>query len=356
MSHRPRPQRRSLTTFTALLALSLLALAGLGAGVAGAAKAAPEPVTLRLGYFPNVTHGSAIVGVESGIFAKKLGKNVTLKTSTFNAGPEEVQALFSDALDVAYIGPSPTVNAYAQSNGTAVKIISGSASGGAFLVVKPSITSAAQLKGKKLASPQLGGTQDVALRTWLQKKGLKTDTTGGGDVSILPQDNATTLASFQAGSIDGAWVPEPWASRLVSEGGGKVLVNEASLWPKGQFVTTQIIVRTGFLKQHPDAVKRLLAGQVAANTYIAQNPAKAQQLVGQGILRITSKSISPALVASSFKSVNFTNDPIASSLIQGAKNAEKIGLLKTVNLKGIYDLTLLNQVLKAQNLPPVKGG
>jgi NitT/TauT family transport system substrate-binding protein len=354
VSPRPRIHRRRITRVTALLALTMLALAGLGAGGAGAAKSA-EPVTLRLGYFPNVTHGSAIVGVESGLFAKKLGKHVTLKTSTFNAGPEEVQALFSDALDVAYIGPSPTVNAYAQSHGEAVRIISGSASGGAFLVVKPSINSAAQLKGKKLASPQLGGTQDVALRTWLLKKGFKADSTGGGDVSIVPQDNATTLASFQAGSIDGAWVPEPWATRLVSEGGGKILVNEASQWPKGEFVTTQVIVRTAFLNDHPDAVKRFLQGQVAANAYIAQNPEKAQLLVAQGILEITAKAISPALVASSFKSVRFTNDPIASSLRTGTKNAEKIGLLKSVDLKGIYDLKPLNQVLNAQKLPAVKG-
>ena len=349
MSHRPRPTTR----ITALLALTMLTLMGLGAGVAGAAKR-PEQVTLRLGYFPNVTHGSAIVGVESGIFEKKLGKNITLETSTFNAGPDEIQALFSDALDVAYIGPSPTVNAYAQSHGEAVRIISGSASGGAFLVVKPGITRAARLQGKKLASPQLGGTQDVALRTWLLKKGYKTDSSGGGDVSILPQDNAMTLASFQAGSIDGAWVPEPWATRLVAEGGGRILVNEASLWPKGEFVTTQVIVRTGFLNDHPDAVKRILQGQVAANAYIAKNPEKAQALVAQGILKITGKPISAALVASSFKSVKFTNDPIASSLRTGTKNAGKVGLLKAVDLKGIYDLEPLNQVLKSQKLPTVK--
>jgi NitT/TauT family transport system substrate-binding protein len=189
----------------------------------------------------------------------------------------------------------------------------------------------------------------------LLKKGFKADSTGGGDVSIVPQDNATTLASFQAGSIDGAWVPEPWATRLVSEGGGKILVNEASQWPKGEFVTTQVIVRTAFLNDHPDAVKRFLQGQVAANAYIAQNPEKAQLLVAQGILEITAKAISPALVASSFKSVRFTNDPIASSLRTGTKNAEKIGLLKSVDLKGIYDLKPLNQVLNAQKLPAVKG-
>ncbi|MCU1459593.1 MAG: sulfonate transporter substrate-binding protein [Actinomycetia bacterium] len=354
MSHRPRPRRRRITRITALLALSTLALAGLGAGVAGAATKQAQ-VTLRLGYFPNVTHGSAIVGVESGIFAKKLGNNVTLKTSSFNAGPDEVQALFSDALDIAYIGPSPSVTAYQQSHGQAIRIISGAASGGASLVVKPTITKAADLKGKKLASPQLGNTQDVALRSWLLKKGLKTTTSGGGDVSILPQDNATTLASFQAGSIDGAWVPEPWASRLVAEGGGKVLVNEASLWPKGQFVTTQVIVRTAFLKDHPDAVKKFLAGQVATTDYIAQNPVKAQALVGQGITKLTGKPLSASLIASSFKTLQFTNDPISSSLRADTKNAEQLGLLSKVDLKGIYDLKLLNQVLKAQGKPAVKG-
>lgn len=338
--------------------LTLAAIASLAAAtsIGGPASAAPRaktsaPITVRLGYFPNVTHAPAIVGVEAGFFQKALGKN-TLTTSTFNAGGDEVQALLSGALDIGYIGPGPTINAWAKSK--AVKIVSGAASGGAFLVVKPDITSAADLKGKKVADPQLGATQDVALRTWLKSKGLKTDTTGGGDVSIVPEDNAVTLQAFQSNAISGAWVPEPWATRLVNEGGGKILVNEGTLWPGGKYVTTQIIVRTDFLKQHPDVVKQVLAGQVAANDSIAKNPAKAQTLVAQGIQRITGKPIKADLVAASFKHIAFTNDPIASSLAKSAKNAVSLTLIPAVDLKGIYDLKLLNQVLKAKGEPEIK--
>jgi NitT/TauT family transport system substrate-binding protein len=223
---------RSISTIVAIAAavVSVLAIAG----PAGAAKAkSTEPVTLRLGYFPNVTHASAIVGVEGGIFAKKLGKNVDLQLKTFNSGTEALQAFQAEALDASYIGPSPTLTAWTQLD-KGVKIISGSASRGAFFVVNKSINSAADLKGKAVASPQLGNTQDVALRSWLESKGLETDTTGGGDVAIRPQDNATTLNAFETGELAGAWVPEPWATRLVTEGGGKILVDEADLWPQGR--------------------------------------------------------------------------------------------------------------------------
>jgi NitT/TauT family transport system substrate-binding protein len=327
-----------------------LQTSALGAGAAPA----QGNVTLRLGYFPNVTHASAIVGVEGGIFQQKLGNNVKLETSTFNAGPAAVEALNSGALDATYIGPNPAINAYAQSGGEAIRIISGATSGGAFLVVKPGIKSAKDLKGKQVASPQLGNTQDVALRTWLKKKGLKTDPAGGGDVSIVPQDNAQTLDLFKQGQLDGAWVPEPWATRMVQEGGGKVLVDESTLWPKGQYVTTQLIVRTAFLKDHPDAVKRLLEGQVAANDLIKSDPAKAQNLVGQGINNATGKPLAADVIAASFKNLTFTNDPIATSLRTSAKDAEAAGLLKAVDLKGIYNLKLLNQALTKQGEPTVK--
>src|SRR6266540_2189592 len=227
-----------------LIAIVVL-LSGCAASSAGSDGPSGATLTLRLGYFPNLTHATAIVGVEGGIFQEKLGNNVKLETSTFNAGPAAVEALNSGAVDATYIGPNPAINAYAQSGGEAIRIVSGATSGGAFLVVKPSIKNAKDLKGKQIASPQLGNTQDVALRTWLKKKGLKTDPAGGGDVSIVPQENAQTLDLFKQGQIDGAWVPEPWATRLVDEGGGKILVNESTLWPQGRYVTTQLIVRTG---------------------------------------------------------------------------------------------------------------
>lgn len=342
--------------FRRLVPLAAIAIAAVGLVAPNAAGAAPKQgnVTLRLGYFPNVTHATAIVGVEGGLFTEKLGNNVQLETSTFNAGPAAIEALNSDAIDATYIGPNPAINAYAQSNGEAIRIVSGATSGGAFLVVKPGIKGVKDLKGKKVASPQLGNTQDVALRTYLKQKGLKTDTAGGGDVSIVPQENAQTLDLFKQGQIDGAWVPEPWATRLVQEGGGKVLVDERKLWPEGRYVTTQLVVRTQFLKDHPDAVKKLLEGQVAANDLIKNDTTRAEQLVGQGIDKATGKPIAPELITASFNNLVFTNDPIASSLRKSAKDAQAAGLLKPVDLKGIYSLKLLNQVLKQQGEPTVK--
>lgn len=337
----------------------ILALAGACGGPGGrpAGSSPPAgaeaPTTVRLGYLPNLTHATAIVGVEQGIFRKALGDD-ELELSSFNAGPVAVQALFSGALDAAYIGPNPTINAWAKSHGRAVRIVSGATSGGAALVVKPAINGAADLRGKRLASPQLGGTQDVALRHWLLQAGLRTDPQGGGDVSVLPQDNPQTLETFRGGQIDGAWVPEPWATRLVEEGGGKILVDERTLWPEGRFVTTQLVVRTEFLRRHPGAVRKLVAGQVRADEFVNAHPAEAQRLVNQGITRLTGKGLPEGVVRGAWARMQFTNDPVASSLVQSARHAEAVGLLDRVDLEGIYDLSMLNQVLRGAGQPEVR--
>jgi NitT/TauT family transport system substrate-binding protein len=348
-----RTGRRAAVAIACLIAVVALAACGSSSGTASAGGG---KVTLRLGYFPNITHATALVGVKDGIFARELGSNITLKTATFNAGPEAVQALFSGALDATYVGPNPAINAWQKSKGTAIKIISGEASGGAYLVVKPSITSAAQLKGKKLASPQLGNTQDVALRSWLKTQGYTTTTTGGGDVTVVPQENALTLQSFVTGSIDGAWVPEPWATRLVKEGKGHVLVDERSLWPGGQYVTTLLVVRTAFLKDHPDAVKRLVQAQVASNQAVNADIARAATVANGEIGAVTGKPLKADVVNAAMANITFTNDPIASSLTQSAKNAEAVGLLQPVNLKGIFDLSALNSVLQSKGQPAVPAG
>ena len=259
-----------------LIALPLILVACTGPASGGDGSSSVE---LRLGYFPNVTHATAIVGIENGIFQDKLGSDVTLTTQTFNAGGDVVEAIFNGGLDASYVGPNPAINAWAQSEGTAIKIVSGATSGGAFLVVSPDITSADQLAGKTLASPQLGNTQDVALRAWLKEQGFETDLEGGGDVSVTPLANADILTAFTTGDLDGAWVPEPWATRMIEEGGGHVLVDERDLWPDGKFVTTHLIVATEFLNAHPDVVKGLLEGQVAANQFVNENADEAQQVV-----------------------------------------------------------------------------
>ncbi len=321
----------------------------------GAVDRSQQKVTLRLGYFPNVTHAAAVAGVEKGIFTENLGANVTLEPKTFNAGPAAVEAIFSDAIDATYIGPNPAINAFTRSNGEAIRIIAGATSGGASLVVKPNIGKAADLKGKKIASPQLGNTQDVALRAWLKGQGFKTDQQGGGDVHIVPQENSQTLETFKSNQIAGAWVPEPWATRLVQEGGGKVLLDERTLWPGGQFVTTHLVVRTKFLREHPDVVERLVQGHLAATQYLNREPADAQKVVNAGIAKLTQKALPEAVIGAAWNNMAFTFDPISSSLRKMAADAQEAGLVQNVKLDGIYDLTILNKNLIATGQAEVKG-
>ncbi len=299
---------------------------------------------LRLGYFANVTHATAVVGVAHGDFAKALG-TTKLTTQIYNAGPAEMTALLGGQLDAAYVGPSSALSAYAQSHGQALRIVAGATSGGAELVVRPGITSVADLKGKTLATPQKGNTQDVALRAWLKQNGLTANPDGTGDVSVNPQDNAATLDQFKAGHIDGAWLPEPWASRMVAEAGAKVLVDERSLWPGGQFATTNLVVSTDFLAAHPDTVKALIDGQIAANSWITANPAAAQTLVNDQLKALTGKALTDAEIARAFSEQTVTDDPLAATLQTSMDHAVATGLLKQTDLHGIFDLTLLNTEL-----------
>jgi NitT/TauT family transport system substrate-binding protein len=296
-----------------------------------------------------------LVGIGEVLIKKELGDGVYLNSFTVNAGTEAIEALFAGSLDITLIGPNPAINGFAKSKGEALRIISGSTSGGAFFVVKPDITSADQLAGKTLATPSLGNTQDVALRAWLAEQGYETTPEGGGDVTILPQSNSTTLDSFVAGQIDGAWVPEPWATRLILEGGGHVLVDERDLWTDtdGQYVTTHVIVRTEFLQDHPDIVKAVLAGLLDSIDAIEADPAAAQQTVNDQIEQITGKRPSDEVTAKSFENLTFTADPIAASLQKSADDAIAVGLLDPVDLTGIYDLTLLNELLEARGKPPI---
>ena len=355
------------TTRTALRrTLSLIALAPLAVGLAACggsssadsgeaaeSGAAPE---LRLGYFANVTHAAALIGVQEGLLEKELG-DTKLTTQVFNAGPDEVEALFGGAIDAAYIGPSPTINAYGQSDGDAIRIIAGAASGGAQLVVRDGIDSAADLKGTTLASPQLGNTQDVALRTWLTDQGLKNSVSGGGDVTVAPTANSDVLNLFSSGDLDGAWVPEPYASRLVLEGGGHVLVNEKDLWPDGEFVTTHLIVRTEFLQQYPDTVAALLRGHVAAVQEATTDADAAKKAVNAGLEAAGGKALDAQVLDRAWSELTVTYDPIASALKQSAENGVAAGTTeKEVDLDGIYDLRPLNAVLEDQSLDTVSAG
>jgi NitT/TauT family transport system substrate-binding protein len=339
--------RLSRIAATAIAAGSLLTTA------CGSSSTGGSPSELRLGYYANLTHASALVGIKEGFFAQALGSQTKLSTHVFNAGPDAVTALLSNSIDATYIGPNPAINAFIQSHGQAIRIVSGATSGGAALVVSQAIQSASDLKGKTLASPQLGNTQDVALRWWLKEQGYQTTATGGGEVKILPEDNATTLAAFKAGQVDGAWIPEPWATRLVLEGKGHVLVDERSLWPAGQFVTTMLVVRTDFMDRYPATVRNLIEAQVKATDFLGQNAAQAQKDVNDGIAAVTGKRLADGVVVGAWANLTFTFDPIAKSLKTSADHAYQLGFLKDENLSGIYDLHILNAVLAVAGRPAV---
>jgi NitT/TauT family transport system substrate-binding protein len=342
-------ERTVLVNRIALAALAIVALLGACTARGGTV----EPTALRLGYFPNVTHATAIVGLQQGLFAKALGPGMVLEPKVFNAGGEAVEAIFSGALDASYMGPNPTINAFTKSDGEAIRIVAGATSGGAALVVRDGIDAPADLAGARLASPALGNTQDVALRAWLADQGFAVDAQGAGDVSVLPQANGDTLTAFVTGQIDGAWVPEPWATRLQAEGGGHVLVDERDLWPDGKFVTTQLVVSRKLLEEHPEIVRQLLVGHVAANDFIADHPAESQEIVAEAIADMTGAEIPAGAIARAWPTLTFTNDPIASSLVASARDALAFGFLDAADLDGIYDLTLLNAVLADAGQDPI---
>jgi NitT/TauT family transport system substrate-binding protein len=322
------------------------------AGAAGANADGGDNTTLRLGYFANVTHAPALIALQDGSLKSKLGRNVKLETSVFNAGSEAVTAFLADALDASFIGPSPAITGYQQTSGD-LRVVSGVASGGAYLVVKKDLNSAADLKGKKIAVPSKGNTQDVALRVWLGDNDVEV-TKDGGEVTIVPQENSVTLTAFLDGTIDGAWVPEPWATRLVNEGDGKVLVDEATLWPGGAYTTTLLIVTAKLRDEHPDVVKALVESVEGAVALVKSDPAAAKKLTAEGIEEATGKPIAPELVDASFDHIEFTLDPIASSVQKSAEEGKELGFLESSDIADLFDLTIANEVLQANNQPAVK--
>ena len=340
----------------ALIPLSLAALAFVACGGGDNSGASADgAVTLRLGYFPNIIHAQPIVGLQRGTYAEVLGSDVTLETKTFNAGPEAIEALFAGAIDATYIGPNPAINGYAQSKGEALRIVAGATSGGALLIVRPNanIKEPGDLANKKIASPQLGNTQDVALRKYLLDNGLGAKESGG-NVQVIPTKNPDTLNLFKQGTIDGAWVPEPWATRLIQEAGGEVFLDERDLWPNGAFVTTHLIVSTDFLKKHPATVKKLIEAHVETTEWINDNPEEAKQLVNKGIEEASGAALAPAVIDAAWKNIESTYDPLSSSLFTSAAAAKELGFIDDVPGADIYALDLLNQVLGEKGLPKVK--
>ena len=316
-----------------------------------------KPILLRVGYFPNITHAQALVGRAGGQFEKALGPGVQLEWKAFNAGPSAIEAMFADAIDLTYVGPNPTVTGYVRSQGDAVRVIAGATSGGASLVVRQgaAIQKASDFHGKKVATPQQGNSQDVALRAWLRAKGLK-PREKGGDVLVLPVTNSDQFTLFLKGQIDAAWAPEPWAARLVNEAGGRIFLDERDLWPNHEFVTTDLIVRPKFLKEHPDVVKNFLRAHVELTDWINKNPAQAKQIMNRQMQKETGKPLAHEVLDDAFSRMAVTYDPLRASMLKSTQQAFDEGFLGRTppDISGLYDLTLLNEVLREKKARPVQ--
>jgi NitT/TauT family transport system substrate-binding protein len=316
-----------------------------------------QTTVIRVGAFPNITHAQPMIGKANGWFEKSMGPNVKVEWRSFNAGPSAIEALFAGAIDMTYVGPNPAINGYVRSNGEALRIVAGATSGGASLVVRgdSGINKAADFHGKRIASPQMGNTQDIALRAWLKSQGLKTRDKGG-DVTVMPIANPDQLTLFLKKEIDAAWAPEPWASRLVHEASGRTFLDERTLWPQGQFLTTELIVSTKFLQSHPDLVKKWLQAHVKLTDWINGHVPEAKQILNQQIQKETGKALAAPVLDDSFSHLQVTYDPLRQQLLRAAQLAFDAGFLgrQMPDLSRIYDLTLLNQVLTAEGKKAVQ--
>lgn len=343
-----------------IAAIAAAALVMAGCAPAGAtpgddsseASGGTTAAELRLGYFANVTHAPALVGLQEGILQEDLG-DTTLTTQVFNAGPAAIEALTAGAIDATFIGPNPSINSFIQSAGRSVRVVAGAATGGAALVVRDGIDSVEQLEGTTLATPQLGNTQDVALRSWLADEGFKTDINGGGDVTITPTENSQILTLFQSGQIDGAWVPEPWVSRLVLDEGAHVLVDEADLWDDGAFPTTVLLVNADFLEKHPETVKALVQGNLDSIAWITDNPDTAGATINAQLTVDAGKPLSDDVIARALEHVTFSYNPHAETFQTLVDHGLTAGTQKDGSIEGIFDLRLLNEILVSNGQEPL---
>jgi len=355
VNRRERDKRLQWTTRkTGVLSLlALTVLAGCGPKSINGTNAAGV-TTVHLAFFPNVTHGVALVGTGRGLFARALGSQVKIEEQVFTAGPSEIEAVFGDQVDIGYIGPGPAVNGFVKSQGKALRIVAGACSGGAALVVRSDagVADVKGLSGKRVGVPQTGGTQDISLRHALQQAQLAS-TDKGGTVNVLPNAPADTLTLFVKKELDAAWVPEPWVSRLVKEGSGRILNDERDLWPSRRFATTVVIVRKKFLDAHPDIVQKFLAAHVEAAEFIAAHPDEASQVIGARIKALTGKTLPADILKQALSRTDFTYDPLKETVLTFADWSKALGYSREdrSSLADLFDLKPLNVALTAAGKP-----
>lgn len=305
--------------------------------------AASKPFDVRLGYFANLTHAQAVLGVASGEFAQAISPN-TLSTKVFNAGPSLIEALFAGEIDIGYIGPGPALTAFEKSHGEGVRVIAGAAANGVVIVAGPDsgINTLADLKGKRIATPQMGNTQDIAARHYLihELKQVNAD-------NVLPVPNAEQSGMMSRGQIDAAWAPEPWAARLEAEAGGKVIAEEKDLWPDGEFTLTVIIVNPEFLAKHADIVEKMLGVHVQWTMRLQTNPTQQVAQLVEAMKSLTGKGLDPAIMERAISRVKFTNDPSQATFETMAQWAFDLGFSKLKpDLKSLIDTTILKKAVK----------
>lgn len=294
-----------------------------------APEAASDKPLLRLTYFPNITHAAALAGVDQGIFVRALPE-FRVEERVVNAGPEAMEALLAGEVDVAYVGPSPAINTYLKTNGEALRIIAGASSGGAALVRRKGlpIRTVADLDGRRLAIPQIGGTQDISARTFLAKAGLR-PRERGGTVEILPIKNPDILSLFKRGQLDAAWVPEPWVSRVIQEAGAELVLDERSLWPNETFTTTVVVVRQDFARKHPEVAEAFARANQSAVAFLNSDTARAKAAVNRQLKRLAGKELPARVIDSAWARVKFTTDPDPTSVQAFARAAFDAGYAKS---------------------------
>jgi NitT/TauT family transport system substrate-binding protein len=320
------------------LLAALAALAVLAACRRGGEQTSP----FRLGYFPNVTHAQALVGVDDGTFARALGGR--LETRPFNAGPAAMEALLAGDLDATFVGPGPAAIAYLRTRGEALRVVAGAASGGAVLVVKDA-RRPRDLAGKRVASPQLGNTQDVALRTWLRKNGLA-EGVGAGQVNVTPLANPDILSLFARGQLAAAWVPEPWGARLIAEGGGRILVDERTLWPEGRFPTTVLVVSRRTLEKRRAELDALLRAHLELTRRWETDAIAFTAAANAAYGKVAGKPLPPAVLADAFSRLEPVSDPLAPQLAEMARNAQALGFAPPGDVSGIVDARPLQELAR----------
>jgi NitT/TauT family transport system substrate-binding protein len=285
---------------------------------------AEKKVTLRFGHFPNVTHAQGVIAhglsrQNKGWFEQRLGPGVEIQWFTYNAGPSAMEAIFAGSLDLTYVGQGPALNAHLKSEGEEIRVISGAATGGAALVVRQdsAIKSAADFRGKTIATPQLGNTQDISCRAWLKAQGFRVTQTGG-EVKVLPVANADQLAAFQQKQVDAVWTVEPWVTRLLREGSGRVFLDDK------QVQTTWLVASSKFLNDHRDLAQKITAANAELTQWIQAHPAEAQAILATELKEETRAAIAPEAIAQAWQRITFTtavSPELVSKAVQDAKDA-----------------------------------